>query len=244
MIDRKTALICASLVALMFAAAFWRITSPEEWPAQMAWARTLPPSVVLFMFPAFGALLTGTLYWKSFRPSADDPRFVPWQRWGKRFAINICAALPIGARRLHRAKPWSSRASSDRPNPGRPDHDRGAAQDQPDSETAVVRAPVHAGRRARSGLRAEIHANHVKDPGRVRDRAVRRGVHFPIRGAGNARPALGDPHHFRCDRAVPDAVLAVEHRLADSSRPQIEARAGGAWVSPCAPPCHVGSAMV
>jgi hypothetical protein len=95
MIDRKTALICASLVALMFAAAFWRITSPEEWPAQMAWARTLPPSVVLFIFPACSALLTGTLYRKSFRVSADDPRFEPWQRWGKRFAISICAGLPL-----------------------------------------------------------------------------------------------------------------------------------------------------
>jgi len=95
MIDRKTALICGAFIALMFAAAFWRITSPEEWPAQMAWARTLPPSVVLFMFPAFSALLTGKLYRKSFRVGAAHPRFEPWQRWGKRFAISICAGLPL-----------------------------------------------------------------------------------------------------------------------------------------------------
>jgi hypothetical protein len=69
MIDRKTALICAGLIALMFAAAFWGITNPEAWPAQMAWTRTLPPSMALFVPPAVCALFTGSLYqplrWKA-----------------------------------------------------------------------------------------------------------------------------------------------------------------------------------
>jgi hypothetical protein len=96
MIDRKTALICAGLVALMFAAAFWRITSSEAWPAQMAWTRTLLPSVKLFVFPAASALFTSSLYWNwSFRASADNPKFAPWQRWARWASISFCVGFSL-----------------------------------------------------------------------------------------------------------------------------------------------------
>jgi hypothetical protein len=95
MIDRKTALICAGLIVLMFAAAFWRILSPEVWPPDTAWTRTILPSVMLFVFPVASALVTGSLYWRSLRASADDPRFEPWQRWGTWVSISYCAGLSL-----------------------------------------------------------------------------------------------------------------------------------------------------
>jgi hypothetical protein len=93
MIDRKTALICAALTALMFAAALWRVTSPEEWPPHTVWTARLLPSM-LFVFPAFCALMTGGLYWRSFRASTD-PRFEPWSRWGKRLSVSYCAGFSL-----------------------------------------------------------------------------------------------------------------------------------------------------
>jgi hypothetical protein len=94
MIDRKTALICGALIALMFATALWRVTNPQEWPPHTAWTATLLPSVMLFVFPVAGALVTGLL-WRALPARADDPKFEPWSRWGKRFSIGCCAGFSL-----------------------------------------------------------------------------------------------------------------------------------------------------
>ena len=63
MIDRKTALACAALVALMLVAAVWRILTLDGWTILGVQNETPQSSLLLFVFPAASALVVGALYW-------------------------------------------------------------------------------------------------------------------------------------------------------------------------------------
>jgi len=94
MIDRKTALICAALIAVMLVSAVWRITLPDDWSVQAA-AQDKAPLLPLFVFPGSSALVMGCLYWTSFRARANSAKVQPWYRWGKLVSIAYCSGLLV-----------------------------------------------------------------------------------------------------------------------------------------------------
>jgi hypothetical protein len=94
MIDRKTALACAALIALMLMAAGWRIGMLNDWTTlPISNAATLPSLALLFL-PACAALVTGAFYWETFgAKTTDDTKLRPWREWGGFVAIPYCATL-------------------------------------------------------------------------------------------------------------------------------------------------------
>jgi hypothetical protein len=93
MIDRKTALACAALIALMLVAAVARIITLEDWTTLAVQNRGAVPSLLLFVFPACSALLAGDLYRNRFRAKADVARLQPWYKWGEFLAVSYCIGM-------------------------------------------------------------------------------------------------------------------------------------------------------
>lgn len=93
MIDRKTALICAALIALMFVLAGWRIVTLQDWTTLAVQNRGHAPSLLLLGFPAAGALVVGIQYWTGRRARVESARLRPWYEWGRFVAISYCAGL-------------------------------------------------------------------------------------------------------------------------------------------------------
>jgi hypothetical protein len=92
-IDRKTALTCAALIALMVVMAGWRIMMLEDWATLAVQNRGPLPSLLLFGFPAASALVVGALYWSGFRARAELAKLQPWYKWGRFNAISYCVGL-------------------------------------------------------------------------------------------------------------------------------------------------------
>ena len=93
MIDRKTALACAVLVALMLALAVWRIITLDDGTTLAVHNGAALPSLLLFVFPASSALVVGALYWDGRGATADDAKLQPWRKWGKFLSIGYCGGL-------------------------------------------------------------------------------------------------------------------------------------------------------
>jgi hypothetical protein len=92
-IDRKTALACAALVALMLVAAVWRIITLDDGTTLAVHNGASLPSLLLFVFPASSALVVGALYWDGRGARADDAKVQPWRKWGKFLSIGYCGGL-------------------------------------------------------------------------------------------------------------------------------------------------------
>jgi len=92
-IDRKTALASAALIALMLVAAAWRINLLDDWTTLTVQNGAPLPSLLLFLFPACSALVVGALYWDGRRARADDAKLQPWRKWGKSLSITYCGGL-------------------------------------------------------------------------------------------------------------------------------------------------------
>jgi hypothetical protein len=93
MIDRKTALASAALIALMLAAAAWRIDMLDDWTLLPVQNGAQLPSLLLFLFPACSALVVGAMYWDGLGARADDAKLQPWRKWGKSLSIGYCGGL-------------------------------------------------------------------------------------------------------------------------------------------------------
>lgn len=93
MIDRKTALVCAVLVALMLVAPVWQIAWLDDWTTLAGEKGSSPPSLFLFVFPASSALVVGALYWDGRGARADDAKLQPWRKWGRFLSISYCGGL-------------------------------------------------------------------------------------------------------------------------------------------------------
>lgn len=92
MVDRKVALLCATLVVFMFGLAFWRIITPEQLSVASQSGATAP-SLFLLFFPASSALFVGVLYWSNFRARANAAKLEPWRKWGAFLSISYCGGL-------------------------------------------------------------------------------------------------------------------------------------------------------
>ena len=93
MIDRKTALASAALIALMLMAAAWRIFMLEDWTTLALENATSLPSLLLFVFPASSAIVVGALYWDGRGTGAAEAKLAPWRKWGRSLSITYCAGL-------------------------------------------------------------------------------------------------------------------------------------------------------
>jgi hypothetical protein len=93
MIDRKTALACAALIALMLVSAAGRLLMPDEWTASALPDGVPPLALLLFFFPLCSALVVGALYWGSRAARAEDAKLQPWRKWGKTVSIGYCVGL-------------------------------------------------------------------------------------------------------------------------------------------------------
>ncbi len=93
MIDRKTALVCAALIALMLVAAVWRIITLAGWTILGVQNETPQSSLLLFVFPAASALVVGALYWDGRGATTDDAKVQPWRKWGKFLSIGYCGGM-------------------------------------------------------------------------------------------------------------------------------------------------------
>lgn len=91
MIDRKVALVCATLIALMLAAAVARIIFihgspiPANQETALLWQ--------MFLLPFSAAMLAVSLYSNGRRAIAIDAKFQPQYEWGTCLSIGICACL-------------------------------------------------------------------------------------------------------------------------------------------------------
>jgi hypothetical protein len=97
-IDRKTALASAALIALMLVAAVWRIVMLDDGTTTLAVQNEAPlPSLslllFLFLFPASSALLVGALYFDGRGARADDIKVQPWRKWARSLSISYCGGL-------------------------------------------------------------------------------------------------------------------------------------------------------
>jgi hypothetical protein len=91
-IDRKTALASAALIALMLVAAVWRIVMLDDWAVLAVQNETPLPSLLLFLFPACSALLVGALYFDG-RGARDDIKVKAWRKWAGSLSINYCGGM-------------------------------------------------------------------------------------------------------------------------------------------------------
>jgi len=92
-IDRKTALVCAALIALMLVAAVWQIAMLDDWTTLAVHKGASLPSLFLFVFPAASVLVVGALYWSGRGATANDAKLQPWRKWGKFLSISYCDGL-------------------------------------------------------------------------------------------------------------------------------------------------------
>jgi hypothetical protein len=90
-IDRRTALVCAALIALMLVVAAWRIITLDDWTS-LAIEHPLP-ALMLFAFPAASALVVAGLYWNGRGTVADEAKAQPWRKWGASLSIGYCGGL-------------------------------------------------------------------------------------------------------------------------------------------------------
>ena len=93
MIDCKTALACAGLIALMLALAVWRVITLDDWTTLAVQNADPLPALLLFAFAASSALVVGALAWTSLVARADAARVRPWHPWGKFLSISYCLGL-------------------------------------------------------------------------------------------------------------------------------------------------------
>jgi hypothetical protein len=92
MIDRKTALVSTSLIALMLVAAVVRIVVLDDWPRQA----NLDEALRLwqfFTFPFIAAMLVVSLYANGRRAIAVEAKVQPWYEWGRFLSIGVCLCL-------------------------------------------------------------------------------------------------------------------------------------------------------
>jgi hypothetical protein len=93
MIDRKTALASAALIALMLVAAVWRIVMLDDWTALAVQTETSLPSLLLLLFPAGSVLLVGALYFDGRGARVDDIKVQAWRKWARSLSINYCGGM-------------------------------------------------------------------------------------------------------------------------------------------------------
>jgi len=93
MIDRKTAIMSAALIALMLMAAACRISILDDWSTLPVQNGAPLPSLLLFFFPACSVLVVGALYWDGRGATADDTKLHPWRNWGRSLSIGYCGGL-------------------------------------------------------------------------------------------------------------------------------------------------------
>ncbi|CCE12015.1 membrane hypothetical protein [Bradyrhizobium sp. STM 3843] len=91
MIDRRTALICGTLIALMLAGAMFWFIVPNDWIVQAVQPRASLPS--LFIFPACSAFVVGVLYGHGRGERTDSARNEPWRKWGATVSMSYCIVL-------------------------------------------------------------------------------------------------------------------------------------------------------
>jgi hypothetical protein len=91
-IDRKTALTCAALIALMVAVAMWRNMMPDVLTITLPSGTPMLP-LLLFFFPACSALVVGALCWERSAAGAAEAKVQPWRKWGKSLSITYCGGL-------------------------------------------------------------------------------------------------------------------------------------------------------
>jgi len=94
-IDRKTTLASAALIALMLVAAAWRIYMLNDATSLPIENETPLPPLLLFFFPACRALVVGALYWESLGARADDTKIRPFRKWAKSLAIRYCGGMVL-----------------------------------------------------------------------------------------------------------------------------------------------------
>jgi hypothetical protein len=92
-IDRKTALLCATMIALMLVAAVWRIVTLEDWTTLAVQHGAPLTSLRMFIFPACSALVVGALYWSGPKAGADAAKIQPWRRWGAPLSLGYCGGM-------------------------------------------------------------------------------------------------------------------------------------------------------
>jgi hypothetical protein len=92
-IDRKTALASAALIAFMLVVAAWRIITLDDWTTLPVQNEAPLPSLMLFAAPASSALVVGALYWNSRGARADDVKVQAWRKWGTSLSIGYCGGL-------------------------------------------------------------------------------------------------------------------------------------------------------
>jgi hypothetical protein len=92
-IDRKTALQCAGLIALMSIAGAWQLLMLDDWTTIPVGNGASLSSLLLFVFPASSALVAGSLYWNGRRPRADEAKVQAWRKWGRFFSLSYCGGL-------------------------------------------------------------------------------------------------------------------------------------------------------
>lgn len=93
MIERKTALASAALIALMLVLAVWRIFTLDDWATLVVSNGAQLSSLLLLCFPASSALVVGALYWDSRGRRADDAKIQPWRKWGKFLSLSYCGGM-------------------------------------------------------------------------------------------------------------------------------------------------------
>jgi hypothetical protein len=92
-IDRKTALASAALIALMLVVAVSRIVTLDDWSVLPVQNGAPLPSLLLLLFPVCSALVVGALFWDSRAARGSDAKVQPWRQWGRSLSINYCGGL-------------------------------------------------------------------------------------------------------------------------------------------------------
>jgi len=92
-IDRKTALACSALIALMLGLAVWRILTLDHLTTLAVHDGAPLPALLLFVFPACSALVVGALGWTGLFVRTDAAKLRPWHRWGKFLSISYCVGM-------------------------------------------------------------------------------------------------------------------------------------------------------
>jgi hypothetical protein len=92
MIDRKTALVCAALIALMLAAAVTRIMILDDWPRQASLSEALR-IWQFFALPFIAAMLVMSRYANGRQATAVEARIEPCCHWGEFLSIDVCLCV-------------------------------------------------------------------------------------------------------------------------------------------------------
>jgi hypothetical protein len=92
MIDRKTALVCAALIALMLAAAVTRIMILDDWPRQASLSEALR-IWQFFALPFIAAMLVMSRYANGRQATAVEARIEPCCHWGELLSIDVCLCV-------------------------------------------------------------------------------------------------------------------------------------------------------